>query len=161
MATSFSILHSYVSTAPKSTLSYSPSFPLSTSVHYYVPTPPSPLSPFPPFTPLLSSLLYPNNLSPSDMILNPPNHHLRPRRIRKPLMIRHDLLDVERILLHAHEIVDGAKHALHDTIVVRGAVELGAYELGHQEEGFGGLVRLWFKLIRLDANVLWLDEENK
>lgn len=41
-------------------------------------------------------------------------------------MVRHDVLHVERIGFHAHEVVDVAEHALHDAVVVGGGVELRA-----------------------------------
>jgi hypothetical protein len=57
-------------------------------------------------------------------------------------MIRHHLLEVEWILLHAHKVLHVAELALHDAIVVRCPIELWADELFHQFAGFGCVVSL-------------------
>ena len=75
------------------------------------------------------------------------NRLLRPRRIRKPLMIRHNLLYIKRILLHLHKIPHIPKHALHNTIVIRFSLELGAHELLHQIACLGRVVGLFHELV--------------
>ena len=70
------------------------------------------------------------------------NDILRPLRIGKVLMIRHDMFLVERILLHAYKVLHVVELALHNAIVFGPAVELRAYELFHQGTGFGCVVCL-------------------
>ena len=57
-------------------------------------------------------------------------------------MVRHDLLQIQGILLHAHKVPHVAERALHDAIVVGRALELGTHELLHQLAGLGRIVRL-------------------
>ena len=57
-------------------------------------------------------------------------------------MIRHDMLNIKRILLHPYELLDGLEPALHDAVVLGRPVELGSYQLFHQFARFRRVVCL-------------------
>ena len=57
-------------------------------------------------------------------------------------MVRHHLLEVIRIRLHAHEVVNVVEADGHDAVVVGHVGELRTDDLGHEGASFGGDVGL-------------------